>query len=175
MWLRRLRHIWLRQTRLRHMVMPHVVMPVTPNSVTSHGYTTRAGCEKIWKILFHLHFSKFTEMLTHCHSPLPTALTVTHNHSPSLTVTPSHTVTPSPTTLTVTHRHSPSPTITHCHSPSLSVTLSLRHPCARSVDNARAAGTDPAVVLTVLFQRGWRRRSGTLNNLLSYLRTYLLT
>ena len=57
----------------------------------------------------------------------------------------------------VTHRHSPSLTVTphtHCHSPSLSVTLSLRHPCARSVHNARAAGTDPAVVLTVLFHSG---------------------
>jgi len=29
--------------------MPHVVTPVTPNSVTSHGYTTRAGGEKLCK------------------------------------------------------------------------------------------------------------------------------
>ena len=39
----------LRHTRLRHMVMPHVVTPATPNSVTSHGYTTRAGGEKLCK------------------------------------------------------------------------------------------------------------------------------
>jgi len=39
----------LRQTRLRHMVMPHVVTSVTPNLVTSHGYTTRVGGEKLCK------------------------------------------------------------------------------------------------------------------------------
>jgi len=44
----------LRQIRLRHMIMPH---------------TWCAGGKKIMKkifkkILFHLHFSKFTDMLT---------------------------------------------------------------------------------------------------------------
>jgi len=29
--------------------MPHVVTSVTPNLVTSHGYTTRVGGEKLCK------------------------------------------------------------------------------------------------------------------------------
>ena len=52
-WLCHMRLRLLRQLRLRHMIMPH---------------TGCAGGEKLWKKylkkLFHLHFSKFTDMLT---------------------------------------------------------------------------------------------------------------
>ena len=48
MWLRRLRHMWL-----RHMVTPH--------TGCSRGVKNYV---KIWKNLFHLHFSKFNDMLT---------------------------------------------------------------------------------------------------------------
>ena len=50
--------------------MPHEVTPVTPNSVTPHDYATyrvhrgKKYEKNILKNLFHLHFSKFTDMLT---------------------------------------------------------------------------------------------------------------
>ena len=56
------------------------------------------------------------------------------------------------------------------HPPSLAVTH--HHTCAWSDDNARAVGTDPAVVLTMLLQTGWIRGQELL---ITYLRSNLIT